>query len=77
VAESGDRGADAGHPRESRAVAAAVSDRGVAALEHDAPRPGRPRTITAADVRRVVHLTTQEPPPALEYAHHGRGLGPQ
>jgi transposase len=36
---------------------------GVAALEHDAPRPGRPRTITAAHVERVIRKTTQETPP--------------
>jgi len=36
---------------------------GVAALEQDAPRPGRPRTITDAHVRRVVRRTTQETPP--------------
>ena len=36
---------------------------GVTALEHDAPRPGRPRTITAAQVRTVVRKTTQQTPP--------------
>lgn len=36
---------------------------GVTALEHDAPRPGRPRTITPAHVQRVIRKTTQETPP--------------
>jgi transposase len=36
---------------------------GLAALERDAPRQGRPRTITAAQVREVVRKTTQDPPP--------------
>lgn len=36
---------------------------GVAALEQDAPRPGRPRTITAAQVRTVIRKTTQQAPP--------------
>lgn len=35
---------------------------GVTALEKDAPRPGRPRVITAAKVRALVHKTTQEKP---------------
>jgi hypothetical protein len=35
---------------------------GLAALERDAPRHGRPRTITAAQVREVVRKTTQDPP---------------
>lgn len=35
---------------------------GLAALERDAPRPGRPRVITAARVREVVRKTTQERP---------------
>jgi transposase len=38
-------------------------DGGLAALERDAPRPGRPRTITARQVRAVVRKTTQETPP--------------
>ncbi len=36
---------------------------GVEALAHDAPRPGRPRTITDAQVRKVVRKTTQQTPP--------------
>jgi transposase len=36
---------------------------GVDALAHDAPRPGRPRTITDAQVRKVVRKTTQQTPP--------------
>jgi transposase len=36
---------------------------GVAALDRDAPRPGRPRTITAAQVRAVIRKTTQQTPP--------------
>lgn len=35
---------------------------GVTALEKDAPRPGRPRVITAANVRALIHKTTQEKP---------------
>ena len=38
-------------------------DGGLAALDRDAPRPGRPRTITARQVRAVVRKTTQETPP--------------
>jgi len=36
---------------------------GVEALARDAPRPGRPRTITDAQVRKVVRKTTQQTPP--------------
>ena len=36
---------------------------GLAAIERDAPRSGRPRTITAAQERAVVRKTTQETPP--------------
>ena len=36
---------------------------GVDALAHDAQRPGRPRTITDAQVRKVVRKTTQQTPP--------------
>ncbi len=36
---------------------------GVEALAQDAPRPGRPRTITDAQVRTVVRKTTQQTPP--------------
>jgi transposase len=35
---------------------------GIAALEKDAPRPGRTRTITAAKVKRVVRMTLQQTP---------------
>jgi len=35
---------------------------GLSALEKDAPRPGRPRTITTAKIRAVVEKTTQEKP---------------
>ena len=35
---------------------------GIAALAHDAPRPGRPRTITPAQVRKVIRKTTQQTP---------------
>jgi transposase len=37
-------------------------DGGLAALDKDAPRPGRTRTITAAKVREVVRRTTQHAP---------------
>ncbi len=37
-------------------------DGGIAALERDAPRPGRTRTITQDKVRDVVRMTTQEKP---------------
>jgi transposase len=36
---------------------------GMAGLERDAARPGRPATIAAATVRRVVRMTTQQKPP--------------
>ena len=36
---------------------------GVEALAKDAPRPGRPRTITDAQLRKVVRKTTQQTPP--------------
>lgn len=36
---------------------------GIAGLLQDAPRPGRPRAITAATVTRVIHQTTQGKPP--------------
>lgn len=36
---------------------------GIEALAHEAPRPGRPRTITPAKVRKVVRKTTQQTPP--------------
>jgi transposase len=37
-------------------------DGGLAALDKDAPRPGRPTTITPAKVQDVVRKTTQEKP---------------
>jgi len=36
---------------------------GLSAITHDAPRSGRPKTITAAQERAVVRKTTQETPP--------------
>jgi len=35
---------------------------GIAALEKDAPRPGRKRTITQAKVKRVVRMTLEQTP---------------
>ena len=37
-------------------------DEGMSALDKDAPRPGRTRTITQDKVREVVRMTTQEKP---------------
>jgi transposase len=37
-------------------------DGGCAALDHDAPRPGRTPTITAAKILEVIRKTTQEKP---------------
>jgi transposase len=37
-------------------------DGGLTALDKDAPRPGRRRTITAAKIREVVRRTTQQAP---------------
>jgi transposase len=37
-------------------------DGGLAALDKDAPRPGRPSTITPAKIQEVVRKTTQERP---------------
>lgn len=37
-------------------------DGGVEALEKDAPRPGRTRTITAAQIQEIVRKTTQDKP---------------
>jgi transposase len=42
-------------------------DDGLAALEKDAPRPGRPRTVSAAKVKKVIEKTTQEKPPAATH----------
>src|SRR5215510_6860862 len=33
---------------------------GIAALQKDAPRPGRPRTVTTGKVKQIVNRTTQE-----------------
>ena len=38
-------------------------DGGLAALDKDAPRPGRTPIITPAKVQEVIRKTTQEPPP--------------
>ena len=38
-------------------------DGGLAALERDAPRPGRTPTISPAKVQNVIRMTTQEKPP--------------
>ena len=40
---------------------------GPQALVHDAPGRGRPRTISAATVKRIVHATTQTTPPAATH----------
>jgi len=39
-------------------------ERGLPGLEKDAPRPGRPRLITPAKVKRVIEKTTREKPEA-------------
>jgi transposase len=44
-------------------------DGGFAALQKDAPRPGRPRTVPAAKVKQIVDKTTQEKPdPATHWS---------
>ena len=44
-------------------------DGGFAALQKDAPRPGRPHTVPAAKVRQIVDKTTQEKPdPATHWS---------
>ncbi len=44
-------------------------DGGVPALQKDAPRPGRPRTISEAQVKKVVEMTTlQEPKNATQWS---------
>jgi transposase len=44
-------------------------DRGLPGLEKDAPRPGRPRLITAAKVKQVIDKTTREKPdPATHWS---------
>jgi transposase len=39
------------------------AERGLAGIEHDAPRPGRAPTISAETVQAIVRKTTQETPP--------------
>jgi len=44
-------------------------DGGFAALQKDAPRPGRPHTVPAAKVKQIVDKTTQEKPtPATHWS---------
>jgi len=40
---------------------------GIASLQKDAPRPGRPRTVTPSKVKQVVTKTIQEKPPAATH----------
>src|SRR4051794_18378442 len=42
-------------------------DGGLAALEKDAQRPGRPRTVPSSKVKQIVQKTTQEKPPAATH----------
>jgi transposase len=42
-------------------------DKGLAALEKDAPRPGRSPKITPAKIREVVDKTTQEKPEGIPH----------
>jgi transposase len=42
-------------------------DGGVAALRRDAPRPGRPRTVSAAKVKQIVEKTMREKPAAATH----------
>jgi len=42
-------------------------ERGLPGLAKDAPRPGRPRLITAAKVKQVIHKTTREKPEAATH----------
>ena len=42
-------------------------DGGLAALQKDAPRPGRPHTVPAEKVQQIVHKTTQEKPTAATH----------
>lgn len=37
-------------------------DGGSPALRKDAPRPGRPRTVSAAKIKQIIDKTTQEKP---------------
>ena len=43
------------------------ADGGLAALQKDAPRPGRPRTVATEKVQEIVHKTTQEKPTAATH----------
>jgi len=43
------------------------ADGGLAALQKDAPRPGRPRTVATEKVQEIVHKTTQEKPIAATH----------
>ena len=40
---------------------------GILALQKDAPRPGRPRTVAPVKVTEIVDKTTQEKPPAATH----------
>ena len=40
---------------------------GSQALQKDAPRPGRPHTVSAAKVKQIIHKTTQEKPKAATH----------
>jgi len=42
-------------------------DGGIAGLQKDAPRPGRPRTVPADKVKQIVDKTTQEKPAAATH----------
>jgi transposase len=42
-------------------------DGGLAALHKDAPRPGRPHTVSTDKVQEIVHKTTQEKPTAATH----------
>lgn len=50
-------------PRAAARWRARFLGKGIAGLQQDAPRPGRPRTIPAATVAQVIRKTTQEKPP--------------
>ena len=42
-------------------------DGGLSALQKDAPRPGRPHTVSTVKVQEIVHKTTQEKPTAATH----------
>jgi len=50
-------------PRTAARWRARFNRDGIAGLEHDAPRPGRRRSISPQTVSRVITKTTQEKPP--------------